>query len=125
MSATEQTRRDLRKRASAITRRLRKAYPDAGTALTHANPLELLVATILSAQCTDVRVNLVTKDLFKRYRTAADYAGADREEFEGAIRSTGFFRAKTRSIMGCCTELVEKYGGKVPDSMEELVKLPG
>lgn len=91
----------------------------------HSNPLELLVATILSAQCTDARVNLVTKELFRNYRTVGDYANADTSRFEQEIRSTGFFRSKARSILGACREIVERFGGRVPSTMEELVELPG
>ena len=109
----------------SIIRRLSAAYPDAQTALVHDNPLQLLVATILSAQCTDERVNKVTPVLFSRYRSAAAFAGASSGELESIIRSTGFFRAKTRSIIGCCAALVERHGGEVPATMEELVKLPG
>jgi len=114
-----------RARAAKIVAALSRAYPDARCALVHANPLELLVATILSAQCTDARVNLVTRDLFRKYRTARDYAGADPGAFEGEIRSTGFYRNKTRSILGAAKILVERHGGRVPDSMEELLELPG
>ena len=104
---------------------LKKAYPEAKTALKFANPLELLIATILSAQCTDVRVNMVTKDLFKKYKSAKDLARADIEDIESDIRSTGFYHNKAISIKGVCTEITERLGGKVPDSMEELVALPG
>jgi endonuclease-3 len=106
-------------------RLLAESYPDARCALRHSNALELLMATILSAQCTDVRVNLVTKDLFEKYRTAKDYAEADPKELEQAIRSTGFFRNKAKSIRGAAQMIVEKFGGKVPDTMEELLELPG
>lgn len=115
----------LRARTSTVIRRLTKAYPDAQVALHHANPLQLLVATILSAQCTDERVNMVTPKLFKKYRTAKDYTAASPRELEQEIRSTGFYRAKARSIIGCCRTLVEKYGGKIPASMEDLLTLPG
>jgi len=115
----------LRKRASAIIARLKRLYPEARTALAHSSPLELLISTILSAQCTDERVNLVTQDLFTRYRTAAEYADAVPAELEQIIRSTGFFRAKTKNIINCCKELVRTHGGNVPGSMEELVRLPG
>jgi endonuclease-3 len=100
-------------------------YPDAHCALDFRSPLELLVATILSAQCTDVRVNLVTPALFARYRTAKAYADADPRELETMIQSTGFFRAKTKSIQGTCRRLVEEHGGEVPHTLEELVDLPG
>lgn len=112
-------------RAQSVLGTLRKTYPEAAVALHHENPLELLVATILSAQCTDERVNIVTKDLFRRYRSAAEYASADRTELETMIRSTGFYHAKANSIIKCCTALQERHGGRVPDSMEELVQLPG
>jgi endonuclease III len=105
--------------------RLRSAYPDARTALDWSNPLELLVATILSAQTTDVRVNSVTPALFARYPTAADYAEADPAELEEAIRPTGFFRNKAKSLQGMARALVEDHGGEVPRTMEELVALPG
>jgi endonuclease-3 len=104
---------------------LKKTYPDAKIALKSSNPLELLIATILSAQCTDVRVNIVTKDLFKKYRSAKDWAKADLGQIESDIRSTGFYHNKAVSIKGSCTAINDKYGGKVPDTMEELVELPG
>jgi endonuclease-3 len=112
-------------RCRTILRRLRAAYPRARCALRHHNPLQLLVATILSAQCTDERVNLVTPALFRRYRQAADFAAAPPAEFEAMIRSTGFFRNKARSIRNCCQSLVEKHGGKVPDTLDELILLDG
>lgn len=108
-----------------IIARLKSAYPDARTALDWSNPLELLVATILSAQTTDVRVNSVTPDLFAKYPTAADYAEADPTELEEAIRPTGFFRNKAKSLQGMARALVEDHGGEVPRTMEELVALPG
>ncbi|PYL01309.1 MAG: endonuclease III [Verrucomicrobia bacterium] len=104
---------------------LHKAYPDAHCELNYSNPLELLIATILSAQCTDKRVNLVTAGLFKKYQSAADYANAGPDELEQDIKTTGFFRNKTKSIQACCRKLVEQYGGKVPQTMEELVQLGG
>ena len=104
---------------------LNKIYPDAKTALRFKNPLELLIATILSAQCTDVRVNMVTKDLFKKYKSAADWAKADIKEIESDIKSTGFYHNKAISIKGACAGIIEQFGGKVPDRMEELVALPG
>jgi len=112
-------------RTKKIIAGLRKAYPDAHCELNFSNPLELLIATILSAQCTDKRVNIVTADLFKRYRKAADYAKAPAAELEEAIKTTGFFRNKTRSIQTCCQALVEKHGGEVPRTMEELITLGG
>ena len=105
--------------------RLKEEYPDAQTELDWTNPLELLVATILSAQTTDVRVNGVTKALFEKYRTAADYAEADPNELEADIRPTGFYRNKARSLRGMAQALVEEHGGEVPRTMPELVTLPG
>jgi endonuclease-3 len=111
-------------RARSIVERLNDAYP-ARIELEFENPLQLAVATILSAQCTDARVNEVTRGLFEKYRTVEDYAEADPDEFQEEIRSTGFFRNKTRSILGFARALVEDHDGRVPDRMEELVKLPG
>jgi endonuclease-3 len=108
-----------------MCRTLAEAYPDARTELDFATPLQLLVATILSAQCTDKRVNEVTPALFARYPAAADYAGADRAELEGYIRSTGFYRNKASSLMGLGAALVERHGGAVPGRLEDLVELPG
>ncbi len=119
------TLKDAPKRIGPIIRRLKSQYPDARCALDHRGSLELLVATILSAQCTDVRVNTVTKDLFKRYSTAKAYANADPEVFQEQIKSTGFFRNKTKSILSMAQTLEERHGGQVPDTMEELVELPG
>jgi endonuclease-3 len=117
---------DSRKpRIRRIVRALAKLYPDAHCALVHDGPLQLLIATILSAQCTDVRVNLVTPALFARYPDARAFATADVAELETYIQSTGFFRNKARSIIACCKELVEKHGGEVPGTMEELVPLMG
>ncbi len=112
-------------RTKQILAALQKAYPDAHCELAHSNPLELLIATILSAQCTDKRVNLVTADLFKMYRSAADYAKAPLAELEKAIKSTGFFHNKAKSIKTCCQSLVEKHRGQVPRTMEELTQLGG
>ena len=117
--------RDAKQRIVPIIRKLKREYPEAKTALEHADPLELLVATILSAQCTDARVNMVTKDLFKEYQSAEDYANANPQVFERQIKSTGFFRNKTKSIIGMAQALVEKHGGEVPASMDELTALPG
>jgi endonuclease III len=114
-----------RARARKIIRALKKAYPDAKIALDFGNPLELLVATILSAQCTDERVNQVTPALFKKYRTAHDYARASSAVLEEEVRSTGFYRAKTRSIIAMANALLEKHGGEVPRSRAALVTLPG
>lgn len=108
-----------------MDRILAKAYPDAHCELDFGNPLELLVATILSAQCTDKRVNTVTPTLFVKYPTAEDYAGADRAELEGIIRPTGFFRAKSNSIIGMAQTLCERFGGEVPGKLKDLVTLPG
>jgi len=115
----------LKARTRKILRVLARLYPDAHCALDFRNPLELLIATILSAQCTDVRVNMVTPALFERYRDAAAYAAADTKELETAIQSTGFFRNKARSILACCKALVEKHGGQVPGTLEELIPLAG
>jgi len=115
----------LKTRVKKILERLDRAYPTAQCALRHENPLQLLVSTILSAQCTDERVNLVTGSLFQKYKTAADFAGADPRQFEKEIRPTGFFRAKTKSILGATKLLVEKFRGQVPQTMEELLELPG
>jgi endonuclease-3 len=114
-----------KERAAKIVVILRKTYPDVRIALNFSNPLELLVATILSAQCTDQRVNLVTADLFKHYRSAADYAAADPKEFEQEIRQTGFYHNKTKSVMGAAARIASEYGGKVPETMEDLLTLPG
>ena len=114
-----------RARARQIIRALKKAYPDAKIALHFGNPLELLVATILSAQCTDERVNMVTPALFKKYPAARDYARADAATLEEEVRSTGFYRAKTRSIIAMAKALVDQHGGEVPRSREALVALPG
>ncbi|GAA2817905.1 endonuclease III [Saccharopolyspora taberi] len=120
-----ETRLGLVRRARRMLRALAEAYPDAHCELDFDTPLELAVATILSAQCTDKRVNMVTPALFRRYPTAADYAGADRAELEEMIRSTGFYRNKAASLMGLGAELVEKHGGEVPAKLADLVKLPG
>jgi endonuclease-3 len=104
---------------------LRKEFPRAVTALTHADPFQLLIATILSAQCTDERVNKVTPGLFARYPTPRDFVKADVHEIEAEIKSTGFFRMKAKNIQGCSQALVDRFGGKVPETLEELVTLPG
>jgi len=111
--------------AEKILEGLEILYPDAGCALHHRSALELLISVILSAQCTDVRVNIVTKDLFKKYCSAADFANATQEELEAAIHSTGFYHNKAKNIRECCKILVEKFGGEVPETMEDLVQLPG
>lgn len=114
-----------KERTRKIIARLKKAYPDAKCSLNHSNPLELLIATILSAQCTDERVNIVTADLFRKYRSCADYLKAPTSELQNDVRTTGFFRNKTKSIQGACRVLSEKYGDRVPDTIEELLELPG
>jgi endonuclease III len=114
-----------KRRARKIARILADTYPDAHCELNFANPLELLVATILSAQCTDVAVNLATPALFARFSVAADYASADPAEIEALIKSTGFFRAKTKSIQGMAAALCERFEGEVPASLDDLVTLPG
>lgn len=117
--------RGAKARAEETIERLAREYPGAECALVHENAFQLLVATILSAQCTDERVNKVTPALFARYKTAADYASADPRELETLIHSTGFFRNKAKSIIGLGKALAERHGGHVPDTMEELVTLPG
>lgn len=112
-------------RAKRILAALQQVYPNAHCELNFSNPLELLIATILSAQCTDKRVNLVTAELFKKYRSAADYAAAPVAELEEAIRTTGFFRNKAKSIKTCCQALIQQHGGQVPQTMEALVQLGG
>jgi endonuclease III len=114
-----------RQRTAEIVRRLRGEYPDAHCSLTHGNPYELLTATILSAQCTDERVNMVTPALFRAYSTPHDLADARQEDVEELIRSTGFFRSKAKSLLGMAAGLVERHGGEVPRDMEGLVALPG
>lgn len=112
-------------RVATIIGALQRAYPDAHCELNHANPLELLIATILSAQCTDKRVNLVTAELFQCYRTARDFAEAPLEDLEQAVKSTGFYRNKAKNIQACCRQLLERHGGEVPRTMEELTALGG
>ncbi len=124
MAANETIDR-LKRRAKKIVARLKKAYPDARCTLDFETPYELLVATILSAQCTDERVNIVTKDLFKKYRKIEDYAGADIAELEEDIRTAGFFRNKARAIKGSAEAILNHHKGKMPDCMETLVDLPG
>lgn len=114
-----------KQRVAAILPILKQTYPQAKCSLDHRTPLELLVATILSAQSTDERVNLVTKDLFKKYRTPQDYANVSQEQLERDIHSTGFYRNKAKALRGMAKSLVENYGGNVPDSMESLTSLPG
>ncbi len=121
IAVTEKAKRH----AAKVVVRLRRQFPDAACSLDFSSPLELLVATILSAQCTDQRVNLVTRDLFEKYRSAADYAGARQAELERDIKSTGFFRNKAKSIRSCCRILAKRFEGRVPDDMDALVELPG
>jgi len=116
---------DVKRHAAELLKLLNRAYPEARCALDFTTPLDLLIATILSAQCTDTRVNLVTRDLFKRYRSAGEYAAAPLEELEKAIQSTGFYHHKAKNIQACCRVLAERYGGQVPQDMEALVQLPG
>jgi endonuclease-3 len=112
-------------RVKKIVAGLQRTYPDAHCELNHSNPLELLVATILSAQCTDKRVNVVTAELFRKYPTGADYAKANPAQLEQDIKSTGFYRNKAKNIQACCQKLLERHGGQVPQSMEELTRLDG
>jgi endonuclease-3 len=123
--AKRESRIALVRRARRISRELAELYPDAHTELNFSSPLELLVATILSAQTTDKRVNLVTPVLFARYKTAADYAAADREDMEKIIQSTGFYRAKTASLIALGQALCDRYGGEVPGKLNDMVTLPG
>jgi endonuclease-3 len=116
---------DAKRHAARVVKALRREYPDATCALDFGTPLELLVATILSAQCTDERVNRVTKDLFRKYQSASDYAHAPQDQFERDIQSTGFFRNKAKSIIASCQALEERFGGEVPKDLEALVELPG
>lgn len=118
------TNREDKARTKQIIARLRKAYPDAKCSLNHTNPLELLIATILSAQCTDERVNIVTADLFRKYHSCSDYLKVPTSELQNDVRTTGFFRNKTKSIQGVC-KILSEQGDRVPDTMEELLKLPG
>jgi endonuclease-3 len=123
--AKKESAPQLLSRSKKIVAILRKTHSDPKTALSFSNPLQLLIATILSAQCTDVRVNMVTPALFKKYRTAEDFANASQEELEQDVRSTGFFRNKAKSIIACCRTIMTKHGGRVPKTMEELVELGG
>lgn len=120
MASTEE-----KQRTRKIIAKLRKAYPDAHCSLNHSNPFELLIATILSAQCTDERVNIVTADLFRKYRSCEDYVNVAPAELEQDIHSTGFFRNKTKSIQGACKKMLEEHGGQVPNDVEKLLELPG
>ncbi len=123
--SAKETLAQKRTRTSSIIERLQAAYSDARCSLNYSNPLELLVATVLSSQCTDERVNIVTKWLFKKYRTPRDYAAAPPGELEEAIKSTGFYRNKAKAIRACCAELLARYEGTVPADMAALVQLPG
>lgn len=116
---------DLKKRTAEVIKRLKKAYPDAHCALVHSNPFELMIATILSAQCTDERVNIVTADLFRKYRSPQDLANADQRELEKDIHSTGFFRNKAKNIKAASRRIIDVYGGKVPQTMDDLLTLGG
>jgi endonuclease-3 len=116
---------ERQQRLSAVFRGFDATYPDARCALEHRNPLELLVATILSAQCTDERVNIVTRGLFRKYRKPGDYVAVAPEVLQEDIRPTGFFRNKTKSIQGACRMIIDEFDGRVPESMEELLRLPG
>jgi endonuclease-3 len=116
---------DEKQRTLKIIRQLKREYPEAHCSLNHTTPLELLIATILSAQCTDERVNLVTNDLFRKYRRAEDYYSVAQEELEQDIRSTGFFRNKAKAIQGACRLIAETHGGRVPEDVDALLQLPG
>ncbi|HEY2960802.1 MAG TPA: endonuclease III [Pyrinomonadaceae bacterium] len=123
--ANRESTDELKKRVREVIRRLKRAYPAAKCSLNHTNAFELLIATILSAQCTDERVNIVTADLFRKYRKPEDYLKVPARELEKDIQSTGFFRNKTKSIQGTSKVLTEEYGGQVPHTMDELLELPG
>ncbi len=125
LSMLRESKADKTKRTAEITAGLKKLYPHAKTALRHSNPLQLLVATILSAQCTDARVNIVTKELFKKYKTVKDFAKAGQEIFEQEIRSTGFYRNKAKNIIATAKKIIKEFDGKVPDNIEGLIILPG
>ncbi|HBU38659.1 MAG TPA: endonuclease III [Planctomycetaceae bacterium] len=122
---SRETRLQRRKRTLQIVDRLEELYPDADCSLRFKNPFELLISTILSAQCTDKRVNLVTQDLFKRWPSPHKMAAASIPELENAVKTTGFFRAKAKNIQGCCRKLVNQFNGNVPQTVEELISLPG
>src|SRR2546428_9144430 len=125
LQAMRETKSQRKERTEKIIKLLKRAHPDAHCALDHSNAFELLVATILSAQCTDERVNIVTANLFRKYRKPEDYLKVPATELQQDIRTTGFFRNKTKSIQGACKMVVEEFGGRVPQTMEELLKLPG
>ena len=124
-SKMRETKAQRKARTEQIIKLLKRAHPDAHCALNHSNAFELLIATILSAQCTDERVNIVTADLFRKYRGPTDYLKVPATELQQDIHTTGFFRNKTKSIQGACKMLTEEFGGQVPQTMEELLKLPG
>jgi endonuclease III len=120
-----ETKSQLKERTEQIIKLLKRAHPDAHCALNHSNAFELLIATILSAQCTDERVNIVTADLFRKYRRPEDFLKVPAVELQQDVRTTGFFRNKTKSIQGACKMLVEEFGSEVPRTMDELLRLPG
>lgn len=115
----------LKRKVKKVSKKLYEAYPEATCSLDYQDPLQLLISTILAAQCTDERVNIVTKDLFQKYRSVEDFANANIEELEQDIKSTGFYRNKAKNIRACCNKLIREHGGKVPDNMEALTALPG
>ncbi len=123
--AKRETKEERKKRVRKIVARLKKKYPRARTALEFSSPHELLVATVLSAQCTDKKVNAVTKELFKKYRSVDDFAKADRKTLEKEIKPTGFFRMKAKSVIELSQDILDKFGGRVPDNLDDLVKLRG
>src|SRR5262249_5846712 len=125
MSPTPTSPAQTRKRAQSVARKLQAAIPEAKVELSHRSPFELLVATILSAQCTDQRVNQVTPVLFKRYKTPSELAKARLPELEEIVRSTGFFKSKAKNLVACANAIVTQFGGRVPNSMDDLVTLPG
>ena len=115
----------LKKKVKKVSKLLFETYPEAICSLDYQEPLQLLIATILAAQCTDLRVNIVTKGLFEKYKTVYDFASANPEELEQDIKSTGFYRNKAKNIIACCQKLIKEHGGMVPDNMDDLVTLPG
>lgn len=115
----------LKKKVKKVSKKLFEAYPEATCSLDYREPLQLLISTILAAQCTDERVNIVTKDLFKKYRGVEDFANANPEELEQDIKSTGFYRNKAKNIIACCQKLIKEHGGVVPNNIEDLTALPG
>ena len=124
-SIATETLQERKERMDKIIQALKQKYPHAPLALRFSNPLELLVAVILSAQCTDERVNQVTQTLFQKYRTPQDYVNAPQEELENAIRPTGYYRNKAKALKACCQKLIEEFGGEVPRDIQEMIKLPG